>query len=199
MLILEEKRIVKSFKNLETVTLAVYLLGGDNSYIDTEDIAVKANELAPGRFSWLKYPDQINIEKVRTSLSDAKKPKNGGYLIGVHTQGWLLTRKGFLFCRKKLKELDNQNTSQMLSANQDSFWLTREKTRMLSTVAFEKFISQGEDTITPREAEAFFRLDEYVVGQARKKKISRVVTAFKDDSDLGPIVKKLAEKVEKND
>ena len=38
--------------NHEIVTLALYLLGGDTQYVDTEDIAVKANEVAPGRFTW---------------------------------------------------------------------------------------------------------------------------------------------------
>jgi hypothetical protein len=62
--------------NHEIVTLAVYLLGGGTHHIDTEDIAIRANALAPGRFTWRKYPGQINIENVRTFLSDAKKPKN---------------------------------------------------------------------------------------------------------------------------
>lgn len=62
-----------SFSNHEIVTLAVYLLGGEAKVIDTEDVAVKANEIAPGRFTWRKFPEQINIENVRTFLSDAKK------------------------------------------------------------------------------------------------------------------------------
>ena len=37
--------------NHEIVTLAVYLLGGDTQHVDTEAIAVKVNELAPGRFT----------------------------------------------------------------------------------------------------------------------------------------------------
>ena len=38
----------KLFSNIDIVTIAVYLLGGDSKYVDTEDIAVKVNELAPG-------------------------------------------------------------------------------------------------------------------------------------------------------
>jgi hypothetical protein len=72
----------EALSNHEIVTLAVYLLGGDSKRIDTEDVAVKANELAPERFAWRKYPNQINIENVRTFLSDAKKLKNEAYLIG---------------------------------------------------------------------------------------------------------------------
>src|SRR5512139_1564750 len=83
--------------NHEIVTLAVYLLGGDSEYADTEDIAVKVNDLARGRFTWRKYPDQINIENIRAFLSDAKKPKNGAYLLGSGKEGWLLTEKGLAF------------------------------------------------------------------------------------------------------
>jgi hypothetical protein len=68
--------------NIEIVTIAVYLLGGDSKYVDTEDIAFKANELAPGRFTWRKYPEQINIDNIRKRLSDAKSENKGGYLLG---------------------------------------------------------------------------------------------------------------------
>lgn len=48
----------KTLSNNEIVTLAVFLLGGDSHCVDTEDVAVKVNEIAPGRFTWRKYPDQ---------------------------------------------------------------------------------------------------------------------------------------------
>jgi hypothetical protein len=48
----------KALANHEIVTLAVYLLGGEAQRVDTEDIAIRANELAPGRFTWRKYRDQ---------------------------------------------------------------------------------------------------------------------------------------------
>ena len=71
------------FSNIEIITLAVFLLGGESNYIDTEDIAVKVNELAPGRFTWRKYPHQINIDNVRKRLSDAKNPRKGGYVAAA--------------------------------------------------------------------------------------------------------------------
>ena len=52
----------KTLTNHEVVLLAVYLLGRETSPTDTEDIAVKADELAPGAFKWRKYPAQINME-----------------------------------------------------------------------------------------------------------------------------------------
>ena len=60
--------------NHQIVVIAAYLVAGDSKRADTEDIAVKANQIAPGRFSWRKYPRQINIDTVRKRLWDACKP-----------------------------------------------------------------------------------------------------------------------------
>jgi hypothetical protein len=98
-----------SLANHEIVTLAVYLLGGDTHRIDAEDIAVKTNELAPRRFTWRKYPNQINLEAVRKRLWDARTPKKGGYLIGSDNAGWSLTPKGIMFARSKQAVLNKLN------------------------------------------------------------------------------------------
>ncbi len=188
----------KAFSNFEIVTLAVYLLGGNQTYVDTEDAAIKANELSPGKFSWEKYPNQINIEKVRTSLSDAKKEKNGGYLVGKHSQGWLLSDKGVKFSQRRLKDLNLKDVSKTQANEKEGSWLSREKIRMLASPAFEKISDNKFDDITIQEAEAFFRLDEYVTGKARERKIERLVSAFNSDPDLGICVIKLAEKVIQN-
>lgn len=68
--------------NHEIVRPAVYLLGGDTQKVDTEDIAVKADKLVPGRFTWRRCPDQINIETVRKRLWDAVTPAKGAYSAG---------------------------------------------------------------------------------------------------------------------
>jgi len=46
--------------------------------------------------------------------------------------------------------------------------------------------------VSRREAEAFFRLDEYVTGPSRERKLLRIVDNFADDPDLGDAVKQLA-------
>ena len=35
----------KPFSNIDIVIIAVYLLGGASKYVDTEDVAIKVNEL----------------------------------------------------------------------------------------------------------------------------------------------------------
>jgi len=192
------KKMKKALSNIEIVTLAVYLLGGDSEYMDTEDIAFKTNELAPRRFAWQKYPDQINIEKVRTSLSDAKKPKNGGYLFGLHSEGWILTENGLKFAKMRVKDLESIDISRSPLNKKEIAWKNREKSRMLATIAYEKVDSQNVNSVTVQDAENFFRLDDYVIGRARERKIARIIAAFSDDPDLSQVIKTLAAKVRKN-
>ena len=40
----------QNLTSTQIVVLAAYLLGGERKPIDTEDLAIKAYELAPGRF-----------------------------------------------------------------------------------------------------------------------------------------------------
>lgn len=140
----------KRLSNHEIVTLAVFLLGGDSRCIDTEDIAVKANEIAPGRFTWRKYPDQINIEHVRTFLSDAKKAKNGVYLSGSGTDGWILTREGLLFARSRVRELGTANLRRNRLSSKDKQWLRTERTRLLASDAYQKVTVGALDSISTR-------------------------------------------------
>src|SRR4051794_12358128 len=101
--------MTRELANHEVVTLAVYLLGGDRGAVGTEDVAKKANELAPGRFTWRKYKDQINLEVVRVYLSDAKKKAKGAYLIGSGNTGWSLSEAGLRFAGQRVSALTELN------------------------------------------------------------------------------------------
>ena len=185
--------------NWEIVTWAVYLIGGDQGYVDTEDVAMKANELAPGRFTWVKYIDQINIEKVRTSLSDAKKEKYGKLLVGKHIEGWMLSQYGLQYCTSNLGAFEKADISREALYRKERTWRKREKTRLMGTSAYEKIVDINEsDSVTKQEAESFFRLDDYVTGIARKKKIERYLTAFADEPELSKAVSILSEMVKEN-
>jgi hypothetical protein len=88
--------------NHEIVVLTAYLVGAQKMSADTEDIAIKANEIAPGRFSWRKYREQVNIESVRKRLWDATRQDS---LIRSEKTGWRLTKAGFDFARRRLRGL----------------------------------------------------------------------------------------------
>jgi hypothetical protein len=177
--------------NHEIVTIALMLCGGGARSVDTEDIAVKANEIAPGRFAWRKYPEQINIDTVRKRLWDARKEDKGGFVFGSEKDGWQLTERGVKFAKEARKSLSESHPMARSSLREKRF-ARAEKLRMLETEAYTKFSSGSKSSITPREAETFFRIDDYVLGEEREKKVTRALNLFGNDRQLGPLVHFLA-------
>jgi hypothetical protein len=181
--------------NVEIITLAVYLLGGDATYIDTEDIAFKTNEIAPGRFAWTKYPEQINIHTVKTHLWDAKSPRRGALLLGSEKQGWILTNNGLALAKRSVKQVEGVELGRKQLSVGEKTWIKNERVRMLASQAFQKLDAGHEEEVTSEDAESFFRLNEYILGTARDEKIQRALRAFVEDPQLGQAVVILASKV----
>jgi len=153
--------------------LAAYLVGAQKAIVDTEDIAVKANALAPGRFSWRKYKDQINIDTVRKRLWDATKQEKGAYLIGSEKAGWRLTKAGFDFARSSVKKTTAAALGKERKSRAEGASHARELRRMMLEDAFVKFAKGKAQEISKAEAERFFRIDDYVTGKSRSAKIER--------------------------
>lgn len=170
--------------NDKIVVLAAFLAGADRKLADTEDIAMKANELAPGRFTWRKYQDQINIEAVRKRLHDAAKESNGGLISGTERDGWLLTSSGLAFCREHQDVLKNGLSFTPRLSQKEKTWQSRERARMSSEVAFLKWRAGDIGTVSKQEAERFFAIDDYIKGEARTKRIERVRQVFRGESEL---------------
>lgn len=185
---------------VQVVTLAVYLLDGHVRPVDTEDVAMKANQLAPGRFAWSKYPDQVNLELVRVRLSEAKSEPSGRMVAGAGKEGWTLTREGLEWARGPGQALLSQDMrgerhTRRGGSVDEARWL-RERRRLVASDAWGKWQSGARDNISGREAAAVFRIDTYGVGRTRVLKIARVREAFDSDSELGPFVEAMAEMLE---
>ena len=173
--------------NCEIVVIAAFGVGAATAHIDTEDIAVKANEIAPGRFAWKKYPDQIDIDAVSKRLWDGR---NRGLVVGSERDGWQLTETGTKFARKHKRSVGFESSVRL--SLKERQWRRAEKLRLLTTTAHTKFRLGDVSKITTREAQAFFRVDAYVSDSAVEDKVLRIFNAFGDDSELGPTVKHVA-------
>ena len=181
----------------ELVALVVYLLGGDQRPIDTEDVAVRVNQVAPGRFTWSKYPDQINLELVRVSLSDAKKG-NSALLAGSGRTGWTLTAAGLRWASKSAPDLLKEDVSRereaRLGGSLDQGRWRRERSRLMATPAWQKWLA-GDQAVTAREAREVFRIDHYAVGRMRDIKVARLRSTFDEHPEIGPFIRAMAEAV----
>lgn len=177
-------RVRPNLTHEQIVVLATYLAGGDAQYADTEDVAMATVKVAPGRFSWVKYPDQINIENVRRRLLDATRPESGGYVTGSQRKGWLLTEAGLAFCKMHEDRLSREADHQQRVSRAEQSWVVRERARMMKEKAFEKWASGRTSDVLPVEAERFFRVDDYMNAAERIACISRAAEAFRADETL---------------
>lgn len=186
----------KQLTNHEVVVLAAYLAGAESTLVDTEDIAIKANELAPGRFCWRKYKEQINIDAVRKRLWDATKAEMGSYLIGSEKMGWRLTKAGFDFARQCILAGNLTQQGKVSESQIERAARTREIKRMIAEDAFQKIGMGQSASITKSEAERFFRIDDYVTGKARAAKIERFRIMATGNSELQVAIDILSKLVE---
>jgi hypothetical protein len=179
--------------NEQAVVLAVAHLGGQLRAVHTEDVAMEVDRIAPERFRWRKYKEQINIELVHTALRDAKR--KGGYVGGSGVAGWQLTPEGADLV-ERLEQVGAASAAARPSLDaRERTWRARERGRLLAETAYQKWAESGAAGVTSREAERFFRLDDYVVGRAREERVQRLLSFFGSDPELGPAVKDLARQV----
>ena len=173
---------------VELVTLALYLLEGHRHVVDTEDVAVRVHKLAPGRFSWRKYPDQINLELVRVYLSAAKDSSRGGWIDGTGKSGWTLTPSGLEWAKGNAqrfvdRDLTRRREERPGGSVDEQRW-QRERNRLIKTPAWAKWVSPEKGNIVPRDAAEVFRIDSYAVGRTRDLKITRLRELFDSDPEI---------------
>lgn len=185
-----------NFTNPEIVTIALSECGGASAPVETEDVAIKAFEMSPSRFSWKKYKDQINLELVRVCLSDAKKPKNGSLVFGSGSQGWSLSPAGVSWTiehsdRSASISEEKPRVESKSQSPREQRW-RRERDRLMLTQAYKEW--QNQANIDPQVATEVFRIDSYADGNLVERKIARLIELFADD-ELSEFVYQAASKV----
>ena len=177
----------EQLSNYQLVTVAVMLIGGDLDYVDTEDIAIKVNDIAPERFGWRKYPDRIDLDSVRVALRDAKKPKNGGLLIGSNVDGWMLSPAGMGW--GETLDLDYMESKQPIRYRRDSIAanLESERIRLRQSRAYHLFGEGQKDVITTQNFYQFARINEYFGEKARQRRYVLVSNAVAGDEALSAL------------
>ncbi len=171
--------------------MALFALGGSWEAVGTEDIAIEVAALSPGMFAWQKYPDRVDKELVRVALSDARLKK--GWVVGSHDKGgWTLTSAGQDLAVRNPRQIASESTPRQRGRTE--LQVQRDRGRLLTSDTYQRAASGALGEITGDEADAFFRINVYVEGPARERKIARIENQFGDDPELGPIVRALAVK-----
>ena len=132
----------------DIVLYALYLLGGWQERIHTEDIALKCHQLAPSRFSWVKYPQYPDIQPVRFALEKVGA-KHGGLVEGKSERkdkaivgGWRLTESGVQWIEANRTRIE-QSLAKDVSIK-DRLPQNRRINELFRSLAFRKFQQYGE-------------------------------------------------------
>lgn len=176
---------LNALSNVLLVTIALGNLDGHEKPIDSEDIAVHVNALAPGKFSWRKYPEYIDLQVVNQSLQDARRKRNGALVVGSSTKGWMLSAAGMEWF--KSYNLDGSDDSVDTSPFRRGSILRsqdQERRRLLETEAYYLFKNGKLPDVTRIEFFEFAKINEYFPLKARARRYEFIESAVAGHEEL---------------
>jgi hypothetical protein len=171
--------------NAQAVTLAIAALGGATKQIDTEDIAIKAYEICPGKFGWRKYPERIDLIVVRVSLNDAARSRPP-LIRGSIKRGYLLTVEGMQWASTHLAYAAG-TAGEAARRNSAEAELNRERERLRKSRAYARFVEGRTQDITERDFQEFTRINDYFPMHLRQKRFTTVQNAVSGDKALAEL------------
>ena len=141
---------IDKLNDKDVALYALYLLGGWQKRVHTEDVALRCHQLAPSRFSWVKYPEYPDLAPARFALEAAKKPKFGALVKGESKRkrtsknagGWRLTENGIRWIEANKSRIEQCLGERIPPA--DRLPEDRRLKELLRATAFEKFERYGE-------------------------------------------------------
>ena len=182
----------RDLSNWELVALACYLEGGATRAVDTEEIAVRASALAPRRFSWKKFPERIDLDAVRVSLTDAAKSKYGSLVTGSKERGWSLSATGLEFATgiaASRPELTGDAAPELAGERrQFAAAVARESTGLRESAAFAKWSGGRAADITVYEFFTATRTAEYLPPKEMIRRQKHLEALLAADEVLAPFV-----------
>jgi hypothetical protein len=105
---LKRRRRGEQIGTMHLVLFALLRRGGGDRFVSTDEVAIEAFKLFPGKFCWDEFPHLPQWDRVRQWLSEAKKAKHGTLVEGFSGErrdGWRLTAAGVRLLRFKGKGL----------------------------------------------------------------------------------------------
>ncbi len=179
-------------RTIDYVIVALDNLGGATRPIDIEDIAMEAYRLAPHRFRWRRYPEQVDIAGVRDGLSDARKPESGVLVAGDRKHGWTLTVNGLAAAKARSRYLPAAGEGPSRErVRVDVPVRAAERHRVMTSRALQKARSGAIDSVTTQDVRELLRIDPYVTEAKYAQRVSLVMNALADEPEVLEIVRDL--------
>ena len=177
------------FANDEIVILALYLLGGHSKLIHLEEIAMKADEIAPGRFRWIHNKEMISDSNIWDALSNARQKKKKGQFVTSSQSSWILTDEGINFAKKNINKLDKTiNTKE-----REDPTIKRKRnlalTRIINSQAYKLLNEKKVNEILLDNLEEVFKINDYMTKNKKIERIQSLKSLFLNDTKTLKIIK----------
>ena len=161
---MKEQKKIDKLSGMDIVLYSLYLLGGWQKRVHTEDIALKCFQVAPSKFSWVKYPQYPDLAPARFALEAAKKPKYGALVDGrserkrettprnlkdllndskiINISGWILTGSGLKWVESNKARIEKFLDIHIPRGTR--LLVDRKIKELFNSSAFKKFKKYGE-------------------------------------------------------
>jgi hypothetical protein len=180
---------------MDVIVLALDEAGGRDEPIDTEDVAIKAWQLAPKSFCWRKYESQVDISTVRLTLRHAAESKNGARVGGSMRAGWHLTPAGLRWLKTEGSKVRRLLGVKLPTNRGERRAETRhqaiEVQRLTRSDAYRLW--KAGMPVEPKQAAIAFRIDGYTTDRDRSLKSTRFIemAASNGDNELQRFVEEM--------
>lgn len=189
------KRACEPILKPHVVVLALASLGGGERWVDTEDIAVRARQLAPEAFSWRKYPEQVDLDGVRVALYDAAKERFGHLVTGSVRSGWSLTPAGVEWVKRQGPSVERLLGGRVGSWRRDERRAETRK-RALERARVRRLAAwrlwEAGRPVSQRQAAEVFRVDSETPRRQIHLKVQRMTELLGEDPSVGAFVRQMA-------
>ena len=180
--------------NRDIVLFVLGELGGRTAKIDTETLAIECFHRYPSKFGLIKFPQYPDVEAVRVTLADLKKPKYDSMVRGNKDGGWILTQEGNRWYEKNKERVEFNIEQRHPPARRlpQGRKLSREKIsetimkRLRESKAYQKWKNRTEISIYD-----FFdamKVDQYMDEGKYQDVLSNTLQAVQGNSDLVDLV-----------
>ncbi len=171
--------------NIHLVTIALGNLDGYERPIDSEDVAFHVNELAPGKFTWRKYPEYIDLQVVNQSLQDARRKRNGSLVTGSSSKGWMLSAAGMEWF-KNFGFKSSADATDEIQFRRGSILRSQdlERRRLKDTAAYFLFCEGKLADVSRNDFFEFAKINEYFPLKARSRRYHFIESAVSGHDEL---------------
>jgi len=137
---------LKDISSKDITLYALYLLGGWQKRVHTEDITLKCFKLAPSLFSWVKHPEYPDIQPVRFALEKSKDLVMGESERSQKKDsigGWMLKDSGVDWINANIDRIEASLGKHKPTGNRlDS---DRKIKALLKSEAYKKYLIKKEN------------------------------------------------------